>query len=36
MNDINFLELEIKRTIPYPVGRDMPRTIEIVKEMCDK
>ena len=36
MNDINFLELTIKQTIPYPVGRDMPRTIEIVQQMCDK
>ena len=35
MNDINFLELTIKQTIPYPVGRDMPNTIIIVQEMCD-
>lgn len=34
--EINFIELEIKQTIPYPVGRDMLRTIEIVQEMCDK
>ena len=36
MNDINFLELTIKQTIPYPVGRDMHGTIVIVQEMCDK
>lgn len=33
---INFIKLGTKKEIPYPVGRDMPKTIEIVQEMCDK
>lgn len=36
MNEINFIELAIKDTIPYPVGRNMSKTIVIVQEMCDK